>query len=414
MIPITNEEGEMMKASIIIPSYNAKERLYLNLLSLSYQDYPHQDFEVIVIDNGSTDDTIDMLSKFEAKFPLITLRVDQNRGIAYGRNLGILKANGDILIFHDSDMIASKDYVRKHIEAHQEKNKVVCGLCWLRIYSFYYENFKSFHQQLFKRLNNPYTGVQQVNDIVYQLISEKQIKDGSFMNYSFEFDNVILFSYLKQTLQTYKENLTGYHFPWRYFLTNNASVERKRVLEIGLFDEKNANWGFEDFDLGYRLYKSGSEFSVRHDIISAHQEHERNYTTKEIKASTDYWFEKYNEIDYIDMLLSLLFDIASIFPPMEPIIESTHLNSLMEEIYEIRKLSKYSDLLDFFREMLQIAKKKYLKQEDQIQLNDLGKSIDFNIVFQKVNEIHEKFGMIHFYNAFFALNNYISNSFSTK
>ncbi|MCP1153165.1 glycosyltransferase [Peribacillus frigoritolerans] len=404
----------MMKASIIIPSYNAKERLYLNLLSLSYQDYPHQDFEVIVIDNGSTDDTIDMLSKFEAKFPLITLRVDQNRGIAYGRNLGILKANGDILIFHDSDMIASKDYVRKHIEAHQEKNKVVCGLCWLRIYSFYYENFKSFHQQLFKRLNNPYTGVQQVNDIVYQLISEKQIKDGSFMNYSFEFDNVILFSYLKQTLQTYKENLTGYHFPWRYFLTNNASVERKRVLEIGLFDEKNANWGFEDFDLGYRLYKSGSEFSVRHDIISAHQEHERNYTTKEIKASTDYWFEKYNEIDYIDMLLSLLFDIASIFPPMEPIIESTHLNSLMEEIYEIRKLSRYSDLLDSFREMLQIAKKKYLKQEEQIQLNDLGKSIDFNIVFQKVNEIHEKFGMSHFYNAFIALNNYNSNSFSTK
>ena len=135
------------------------------------------------------------------------------------------------------------------------------------------------------------------------------------MNYTFDFDNIMLFSYLKETLQTYGENLIGYHFPWRYFLTNNASVERKQVLEIGLFDENNRNWGFEDFDLGYRLYKSGSEFVVRHDIISAHQEHERNYTTKEIKLSTDYWFDKYNEIHCIDMLLSLFFDSHLFFHP---------------------------------------------------------------------------------------------------
>ena len=54
-----------MKASIIIPSYNANHRLYLNLISRSYQDYPQQDFEVIVVDNGSTDDTIDMLAKLK-------------------------------------------------------------------------------------------------------------------------------------------------------------------------------------------------------------------------------------------------------------------------------------------------------------------------------------------------------------
>jgi len=398
-----SEEGEIMKASIIIPSYNAKDRLYLNLLSLSYQDYPHQDFEVIVVDNGSTDDTMDMLFKFEANFPLITVRLDQNKGIAYGRNQGILKATGDILIFHDSDMIASKDYVRKHIEAHQVRNKVVCGLCWRRIYSFYYKNFKSFHQQLFKKLNNQYTEVFRVNDNVYQLISEQQIKDGSYMNYTFDFDNVMLFSYLKEILQSYGENLVGYHFPWRYFLTNNSSVERKRVLEIGLFDENNPYWGFEDFDLGYRLYKSGSEFVVRHDIISAHQEHERNYTTKEIKSSTDYWFEKYNKIHCIDMLLSLLFDITSVFPPMKPIIEPSYLNELMEEIYEMHEQADYKDLLELFREMLQNAKIKYLKQEELTPI-DTGKFKNM------VNNLQEKYGMIHFPKAFFALHHYISKS----
>ena len=109
-----------MKASIIIPSYNAKERLYNNLISLNCQDYPFEDFEVIVIDNGSTDHTAEMLSTFQSHYSLINVRVEKNRGIAYGRNQGIVKASGDILIFHDSDMIATKDFVRKHIEAHQE------------------------------------------------------------------------------------------------------------------------------------------------------------------------------------------------------------------------------------------------------------------------------------------------------
>ncbi|MDR6550710.1 glycosyltransferase family A protein [Paenibacillus qinlingensis] len=391
-----------MKASLIIPSYNAKHRLYLNLVSLSYQDYPLQDFEVVVVDNGSTDDTADMLSKFEANFPLITVRIEQNKGIAHGRNQGILKAVGDILIFHDSDMIASQDYVRKHIEAHRITNKVVCGLCWRRIYSYYYKSFKSFHQQLFKKLNNTYPEIQRVNDQIYQLITEKQIKDGSFMNYSFDFDNLLLFSYLKDTVQTYGENLRGYHFPWRYFLTNNASVERKRVVELGLFDENNPNWGFEDFDLGYRLYKSGSEFTVKHDIVSAHQEHERNYTTKEIKLSTDYWFEKYNDIHSIDMLLSLLFDISAIFPPMQPIIDPSHLNELMEEINEMQKPADYQDHLELFREMLQHAKNTYLNHRE-LELTPIHSDACYDMV----NELNEKYGMIRFSEALSTLHQYI-------
>ena len=59
-----------MKASIIIPSYNSKERLYYNLLSLNNQDCDFEIFEVIVVDNGSNDDTLQMLKKFKAKYNL--------------------------------------------------------------------------------------------------------------------------------------------------------------------------------------------------------------------------------------------------------------------------------------------------------------------------------------------------------
>jgi hypothetical protein len=110
------------------------------------------------------------------------------------------------------------------------------------------------------------------------------------------------------------------------------------------------------------------------------------------------------------MLLNLLSDTTSIFPPRQPIIDSNHSNKLMDEIYKMLKLAKYTDLLNFFREMLQIAKKKYLKQEEHSKSNDWGKDIDFNKAFRQINEIHQKYGMSHFPDAFFALIKYISKN----
>jgi glycosyltransferase involved in cell wall biosynthesis len=107
-----------LRASIIIPSWNARERLYLNLAALNNQDYQGDDVEIIVVDNGSQDRTMDMLKDFKSRFPLRTLRLEENRGIARGTQPGhIWKPGGDILIFHDSDMIASRDFVSKHIQA---------------------------------------------------------------------------------------------------------------------------------------------------------------------------------------------------------------------------------------------------------------------------------------------------------
>ncbi|MCY8262211.1 glycosyltransferase family 2 protein, partial [Bacillus inaquosorum] len=95
-----------MKASVIIPAYNSKERLYNSLLSLNQQECD-EEFEVIVADNGSEDGTLSMLESFQADFPLVFTRIKENRGIAYGRNQALRNARGDILIFHDSDMLAS-------------------------------------------------------------------------------------------------------------------------------------------------------------------------------------------------------------------------------------------------------------------------------------------------------------------
>ena len=86
--------------SIIIPTYNQGEFLERCLKSISSQTY--KNFEIIVIDNASTDNTKSIVDKFNY-LPLKYL-VNKNKGmIAQSRNLGIQKARGDIIAFLDSD-----------------------------------------------------------------------------------------------------------------------------------------------------------------------------------------------------------------------------------------------------------------------------------------------------------------------
>ena len=69
----------------------------------------------------------------------------------------------------------------------------------------------------------------------------------------------------------------------------------------------------------------------------------------------------------------------------------------------MQEQADYQDLLELFREMLQHAKNKYLNQEELT-------SIDSDIFYNKVNELYEKNGMIHFPEAFFALHQYLSKT----
>ena len=69
------EERKDMKASVIIPSYNSKERLYYNLISLNNQDCDFNIFEVIVVDNGSNDNTLEILESFKDKFDFKFVRI---------------------------------------------------------------------------------------------------------------------------------------------------------------------------------------------------------------------------------------------------------------------------------------------------------------------------------------------------
>ena len=338
-----------MKASIIIPSYNARERLFLNLTALNNQDYNSEDAEVVVVDNGSCDHTHEMLQTFKLKFPLKVIRLEKNRGIARGRNEGILNASGDIIIFHDSDMIASRDFVTRHVEAHVNDDQVVCGLFWKRIYSYYYEHFSKAQRKHFegfcldKGLDHSglYDGM--------PLLSVDQVNCEDLMRISFDLE-IPFIKDLKDILNIYGKELTGYHLPWRVFITNNLSVKRKRVVSVGLLDEHIIQYGYEDYDLGIRLYKSGCRFTVNQDIVSLHQEHPANYTYKDVIENVNYICEKYNHIYFIDMQLVCLNEVLK--------ADSVEINDIMGDVYRLIAVNSHHPLLHLFLELLQILRRR--------------------------------------------------------
>jgi glycosyltransferase involved in cell wall biosynthesis len=131
-----NEEGFVMPTpptlSVIIPTYNRKDLLRETLDSLAEQTYPSDHFEVIVVDDGSTDGTAAIAA---VAFPFI-LRYfwQRNQGDAAARNLGARQSQADILVFLDDDILVEAGYLTHLIQAYDMgQNNIVIGTCnlWL-------------------------------------------------------------------------------------------------------------------------------------------------------------------------------------------------------------------------------------------------------------------------------------------
>ena len=96
----------MIKYSFVVPVYNTSKYLKKCLDSLVKQTF--KDFEVIIVNDGSTDKSKDIILKYESKYDSIKVINQENQGLSMARNNGVKKASGKYIIFIDSD-----DYVEK-------------------------------------------------------------------------------------------------------------------------------------------------------------------------------------------------------------------------------------------------------------------------------------------------------------
>ena len=103
-------ENTKMKLSIIVPVYNVADYLAKCLDSLLAQDLPQNEYEIIVVNDGSTDNSGDIAQQYADKYANITLINQANQGLSGARNAGIKHAKGDYIQFVDSD-----DYLEANV-----------------------------------------------------------------------------------------------------------------------------------------------------------------------------------------------------------------------------------------------------------------------------------------------------------
>lgn len=111
--------------SIIIPAYNAASVLPRCLDSILVQTY--KDFEIIVVDDGSSDDTSIILAQYASKDNRIHPIQAKNNGASVARNRGLDLAKGDYIVFCDSDDMVSPDWLSKFMSCHDKADLISQG-----------------------------------------------------------------------------------------------------------------------------------------------------------------------------------------------------------------------------------------------------------------------------------------------
>ncbi len=250
-----------MKASVIIPTYNRSKIVELTLSSLVDQDIGRENYEVIVIDDGSSDNTREVVESFRDKINL-TYYFQEDRGyrVALARNEGIKRACGEVLIFLDSGMVVGHSFVSAHYDAHREgsgkdgsgeSRKVVIG------YVFGYDPDYYTPESIppIVNFNDPDTTLRELER-------------------TREYPDIRTSVYLQVS-----DEIHRLPAPWTLFWTTNVSVERSIMLEAGCFDEEYITWGIEDLECGYRLFQKGAVFVLSRRASGIHYPHGReNYT----------------------------------------------------------------------------------------------------------------------------------------
>jgi glycosyltransferase involved in cell wall biosynthesis len=204
-----------MFPSVVIPTYNRLPILRQCLQALESQVLaaPLEQFEVVLVDDGSTDDTVHWLDTHASAFPHVRLIRQDHGGPAEGRNRGVDQARGDVIVFIDSDLVVTPTFLLSHARALQRR----------------------WHERG-DRLCFTY---------------------GAVINTA-NFD--------APTSEPHKPT----DLSWAYFATGNVAIEREVLERSGLFDTSFRLYGWEDLELGERLRQMGVQLVRCPEAVGYH------------------------------------------------------------------------------------------------------------------------------------------------
>ena len=240
--------------SVILSTYNAEEWLEKTLWSYTVQSY--RNFEIVIADDGSREETKQLIEDFKTKTEIPIQHVwHPDRGFQKSEilNKAVVAAKADYIIMSDGDCIARKDFVEKHVE--------------YRSYGYFLSG-----------------GYHKLSMELSQRIQKEDILMGRCFDLGWLKKNGLKFSFKNN-----KINATGF----KSFLLNkltptsatwnghNASGWKEDILKVNGFDER-MQYGGQDRELGERLVNLGIKpKQIRYSAICLHLDHARGYKNQE-------------------------------------------------------------------------------------------------------------------------------------
>lgn len=211
----------MLIFSIIIPTYNRFDKLLEVLQSLNEQTLEKNLFEVIIVNDGSTDEEYRNFKKIEKNYGFRTSTHTQtNKGAAAARNVGIHLAKGEFILFLGDDTKADKNLLIEHLHSHREST------CDISVLGF--------------------------------IDWDKNLEINDFMKYIAPYGPQFDFRMKNPRNCGYKK-----------FYTSNISLKTK-ILKKNHFNETFPSCNLEDVELGYRLHKQKIKISFNKNAIVYH------------------------------------------------------------------------------------------------------------------------------------------------
>jgi len=208
----------MPNLSVVIPTYNRLETLRVVVPALLANTLSAERYEIVVADSNSNDGTAEFLAGIGAEHPNVRHVPGAYSGRAMARNAGIAAAAGEIVLFTDSDIIASPELLERHLDHHRTQRGVAVVGMELQVESL-----------------ADYERLRDVPAVRRPLHPERRRR-----------------------------------LSWLYFLTGNASVRKSDLERVGCFDQNFTGYGHEDLELGYRLQAAGIRILYEPRAVNYH------------------------------------------------------------------------------------------------------------------------------------------------
>ncbi len=233
-----------MKISVIIPAYNNPKELRLTIDSIIGSDFPLDQVEVLVCDDGSRPSLLPVAEEYSQRL-YVRHFWQEDKGFRPGtaRNMGIRAAKGELCLFLDSGVIVTSGCLSEHYRLYQQHGTKLVAIGYI-----YGNDLTSDLEEMREIIakNTP--------DRAAEIMAERNMLDGRERDYAMCGDQ-----------------LWRWQAPWIVLWSLHFAVptEFMRKNEI-YFDEFFNTWGCEDNDFGIRLHSAGGKFVLARDARAIH------------------------------------------------------------------------------------------------------------------------------------------------